>query len=246
MATQTYSVAARFGAEVLGTFILVLGGVGTAVFAAGFDTGGALSVNVGFLGVSIAFGLTLIGGIYALGPVSGGHFNPAVSLGLAAAGRFQWKDTWWYIVAQTIGGAIASSVLYLIAIGRPDHDLGNFAANGFDSASPGGYGLWSVSFSEVIMTMVFVGVVIGATSKRAAAGFAPIAIGVTLTLVHLISIPISNTSVNPARSFASAIYGGGLAWEQLWVFVLFPIVGALIVGWTCGPILSAREDKAAA
>lgn len=241
---QVPSTGARLAAEVVGTFVLVFGGVGTAVFAAGFPGEPGHPVNVGFLGVALAFGLTVVVGVYAFGPVSGGHFNPAVTLGLAAAGRFAWKDTAGYIVAQIVGGAIASSLLFVIATGRADADLGNFAANGFGEASPGGYGLLSVILIEVTLTAVFLFVIIGATSDRAPAGFAGLAIGLTLTLIHLISIPVSNTSVNPARSIASALYGGGEALSQLWVFLLFPIVGALIAGFLFRPLFDGTRRLA--
>lgn len=243
-------LAARLGAEALGTFILVFGGVGTAVYAAGFtapSSDGGVTFNVGFLGVAIAFGLTLVGGIYALGPVSGGHFNPAVTVGLAAAGRFSWKDAPAYWLAQIIGGVLASSLLYLIATGSPDFKAGNFASNGYDAGSPGGYGLLSVGLLEIILTGLFVIVILGVTSKRAAAGFAPLAIGLTLTLVHLIGIPVSNTSVNPARSIASAVWGNTentLAIQQLWAFIVFPVVGALIAGYVFKPLLGVKEDAA--
>ena len=224
--------SSRWAAEFAGTFLLVFGGVGTALFAAGFPGDPGSPVNVGFLGVALAFGLTVVVGAYAFGPVSGGHFNPAVTVGLAAAGRFKWKDAPGYIIAQLVGGVAAAALLFVIAKDRVDADLGNFAANGYGEASPGGYGLLGVALTEIIMTVVFLYVIIGATSDRAAAGFAPLAIGLTLALIHLISIPISNTSVNPARSLASAIFGGGEALSQLWAFFLFPIVGALIDGFT--------------
>ena len=229
------STGARLAAEVVGTFVLVFGGVGTAVLA---------GAHVGFLGVALAFGLTVVVGAYAFGPVSGGHFNPAVTIGLAAAGRFAWKDVAGYVVAQIVGGVLASSLLYVIAKGRPDADLGNFASNGYGAASPDGYGLLSVILDEVALTAVFLFVIIGATSTRAAAGFAPLAIGLTLTLIHLISIPVSNTSVNPARSIAAAIYGGGESLMQLWVFLVFPIVGALIAGLLFKPLFDSTKRTA--
>lgn len=232
---ETPSTGARLAAEVVGTFVLVFGGVGTAVLA---------GAHVGFLGVALAFGLTVVVGAYAFGPVSGGHFNPAVTIGLAAAGRFAWKDVAGYVVAQIVGGVLASSLLYVIAKGRPDADLGNFASNGYGAASPDGYGLLSVILVEVALTAVFLFVIIGATSTRAAAGFAPLAIGLTLTLIHLISIPVSNTSVNPARSIAAAIYGGGESLMQLWVFLVFPIVGALIAGLLFKPLFDGTKRTA--
>lgn len=244
--TQTPTTTSRLAAEFFGTFGLVFGGVGTALFAAGFDSGDpAVPLNVGFLGVALAFGLTVVVGVYALGPVSGGHFNPAITLGLAAAGRFAWKDAAGYIVAQILGGAFASTLLWFIVNGRPGGYSGTFASNGYGELSPGGYSLTSVALAEVILTMLFLFVVIGTTSSRAAAGFAPLAIGLTLTLIHLISIPISNTSVNPARSIAAAIYGGPETLAQLWAFLVFPIVGGLIAGWVFKPLFEGvRKLKA--
>ncbi|GAA1606423.1 aquaporin Z [Leucobacter chromiireducens] len=228
--TQTPTTGARLASEFAGTFILVFGSIGTALFAAGFPGDPGSPVNVGFLGVALAFGLSVLVSAYAFGPISGGHFNPAVTLGLAAAGRFAWRDVAGYIITQVVAGAIATSLLYVIATGREGADLGNFASNGYGEHSPGGYGLLPVILIETILTAVFLTVIIGVTSKRAAAGFAPLAIGLTLTLIHLASIPVSNTSVNPARSIATALYGGGDALAQLWVFIVFPIVGGLIAG----------------
>ncbi len=235
------ALSARLAAEFAGTFLLVFGGVGTALFAATFPGEAGNPVNVGFLGVALAFGLTVVAGAYAFGPISGGHFNPAVTLGLAAAGRFSWKDSASYIVAQVLGGAVASSVLFVIANGRPGADLGTFASNGYGEASPGGYGLLAVALTETILTAVFLYVIIGVTSPRAAAGFAPLAIGLTLTLIHLISIPVSNTSVNPARSIATAIYGGGVPLTQVWAFIVFPILGGLIAGYTFKVLFDKTE-----
>ncbi|OAV62913.1 aquaporin Z [Enteractinococcus helveticum] len=205
------TTTARISAEVIGTFILVFGGVGTAVLA---------GAHVGFLGIALAFGLTVVVGVYAFGPVSGGHFNPAITIGLATAGRFPWKDVLGYIIAQIIGGALASTLLFVIATDREGADLGNFASNGYGQASPDGYGLLAVILIEVTLTAVFLFVIIGTTSTRATVAFAPLAIGLTLTLIHLIAIPVSNTSVNPARSIAAAIYGGGESLMQLWVFLI--------------------------
>lgn len=233
----TPSTSARLLAELVGTFILVLGGVGTAVLAGS---------HVGFLGVALAFGLTVVVGAYAFGPISGGHFNPAVTIGLAAAGRFAWKDALGYIIAQIIGGALASSLLFAIASGRPDANLGNFASNGYGTESPDGYGMLAVILTEMTLTAVFLFVIIGVTATRAAAGFAPLAIGLTLALIHLISIPVSNTSVNPARSIASAIYGGGEALAQLWVFLVFPIVAAAIAGLIFKPLFDGVKKLQAA
>lgn len=231
------TTAARLSAEVLGTFILVFGGVGTAVLA---------GTHVGFHGIALAFGLTVVVGAYAFGPVSGGHFNPAVTIGLATAGRFAWRDVPVYIIGQIIGGLLASSLLYLIATGRQGSDLGNFASNGYGEASPDGYGLVAVILVEVILTAVFLFVIIGTTSSRSTVSFAPLAIGLSLTLIHLISIPVSNTSVNPARSIAAAVYGGSESLVQLWVFLVFPILGAVIAGLLFRPMLDGVHEAASA
>lgn len=180
-------------------------------------------------------------GAYAFGPVSGGHFNTAVTLGLAAAGRFAWKDVPGYILAQIVGGAIASSLIFAVANGQPGGYDGTLGANGYGEASPGGYSLLAVGMLEITLTAVFVLVIIGATSARAATSFAPLAIGLTLTLIHLISIPVSNTSVNPARSIASAIYGGPEALMQLWAFLVFPIVGGLLAGLIFKPLFDGVQ-----
>lgn len=231
------TTTARISAEVIGTFILVFGGVGTAVLA---------GAHVGFLGIALAFGLTVVVGVYAFGPVSGGHFNPAITIGLATAGRFPWKDVLGYIIAQIIGGALASTLLFVIATDREGADLGNFASNGYGQASPDGYGLLAVILIEVTLTAVFLFVIIGTTSTRATVAFAPLAIGLTLTLIHLIAIPVSNTSVNPARSIAAAIYGGGESLMQLWVFLIFPVVGAVIAGLLFRPLLDGVQEAKSA
>jgi aquaporin Z len=226
----------KLAAEGLGTFWLVLGGCGTAVFAAksiaqDSDTGTMFQQGVGFLGVALAFGLTVLTGVYALGHISGGHFNPAVTIGAALAKRFEWKDVPAYIVVQVIGGLIAGAIILAIANGRDGFEAeGNMAANGFGDHSPAGYALWAALITEVVLTAIFVTVILGATDKRAPAGIAGIAIGFTLTLIHLISIPITNTSVNPARSTAVAFFNGNGAPAQLWLFWLAPIVGAIIAG----------------
>lgn len=232
------STAATLVAEGFGTFLLVLGVVSTALFAAGFGEGtDAANKGVGFLGVSLAVGLTVVAGAYAFGPISGGHFNPAVTLGLAAAGRFPWAKTWPYIIVQVIGGAIATTIVVLIGLSGPDNWLGNaedggFASNGWDTLSPGGFGMSAAIIVEILFTALFVIVILGVTHPtRGNPGFAGLVIGLTLTLIHLATIPIDNTSVNPARSIATAIYGGGEALGQLWVFIVFPIVGALIAGF---------------
>ncbi len=214
----------RFGAEFIGTFWLVLGGCGSAVLAATFP-----EVGIGLLGVSLAFGLTVLSMAYAVGHISGGHFNPAVSIGLVAGGRFPAKDLAPYVVAQVLGAVVAGGVLYLIASGKPGFDLASgFASNGYGAHSPGGYSLFAALVTEVVMTMMFLAIIMGATSRRAPVGFAPMAIGLGLTLIHLISIPVTNTSVNPARSTGVALFVGGWAVQQLWLFWAAPIAGALI------------------
>jgi aquaporin Z len=214
----------KLTAEAIGTFWLTFGGCGSAVIAAGFP-----QVGIGLLGVSLAFGLTVLTMAFAIGHISGCHLNPAVSIGLWAGGRFPAKDLLPYIVAQVIGGVVAGGALYLIASGKAGFSLsGGFASNGYGAHSPGGYALGSALITEVVMTMMFLVVILGATDKRAPAGFAPIAIGLCLTLIHLISIPVTNTSVNPARSTGVALFAGGWAVEQLWLFWVAPIVGALI------------------
>ncbi|HEY7753096.1 MAG TPA: aquaporin Z [Steroidobacteraceae bacterium] len=214
----------RYLAEFFGTFWLVLGGCGSAVLAAAFpDTG------IGLLGVSLAFGLTVVTMAYAVGHISGGHFNPAVSIGLWAGGRFAAGELLPYVAAQVLGGIAAGGVLYLIASGAAGFDLaGGFASNGYGAHSPGGYSMTAVLICEIVMTAMFLLIILGATDGRAPAGFAPLAIGLALCLIHLISIPVSNTSVNPARSTGVAIYAGGWATAQLWLFWVAPIVGALL------------------
>lgn len=214
-------------AEFIGTFWLVLGGCGSAVLAAKFPETG-----IGFAGVALAFGLTVLTGVYALGPISGGHFNPAVSVGLWAGGRFPARLLGPYIVAQVVGGIVAAGILYLIASGAPGFDpqASGFAANGYGEHSPGGYALGSALLCELVMTFMFVLVILGATHSRAPVGFAGIAIGLALTLIHLISIPVTNTSVNPARSTGPALYVGGWAVMQLWLFWLAPLVGGALAG----------------
>jgi aquaporin Z len=211
-------------AEFFGTFWLVLGGCGSAVLAAAFP-----DVGIGLVGVSLAFGLTVLTMAYAVGHVSGGHFNPAVSIGLTVAGRFAAKDLAPYIVAQVLGGIVAGGVLYVIASGQAGFDVAaGFAANGYGEHSPGQYSLTASLVTEVVMTAMFLVIILGATDSRAPAGFAPIAIGLALTLIHLISIPVTNTSVNPARSAGVAVYVGGWAVAQLWLFWLAPIVGGAL------------------
>lgn len=214
----------KLSAEFFGTFWLVLGGCGAAVLAAGFP-----DLGIGFLGVSLAFGLTVLTMAYAVGHVSGAHFNPAVTVGLAAAGRVGWGTVPGYIIAQVLGGLLGAFVLFLIASGKADFSTaGGFASNGYGEHSPGGYSLTAALVCEVVMTAMFLVVILGVTHKNAPAGFAPLAIGLALTLIHLISIPVTNTSVNPARSTGVALFAGGWAIQQLWLFWLAPIVGAVI------------------
>jgi aquaporin Z len=211
------------GAEFFGTFWLVLGGCGSAVLAAAFP-----DVGIGLLGVSLAFGLTVVTMAYAIGHVSGCHLNPAVSIGLWAGGRFPGNRLLPYILAQVLGGIVAGAVLYVIATGKPGFDVAaGFASNGYGEHSPGGYSFLAGLVTEVVMTMMFLLIIMGTTDKRAPQGFAPLAIGLALTLIHLISIPVTNTSVNPARSTGVAVFVGGWAMAQLWLFWLAPIVGAL-------------------
>ncbi|GHV06641.1 aquaporin Z [Campylobacterota bacterium] len=213
----------RYAAEFMGTFWLVFGGCGSAVLAAGVPLG------IGYAGVSLAFGLTVLTGAYAFGHISGAHFNPAVSIGLFAVGRFGKKDLLPYIAAQVLGGIAAGGVLYLVASSAAGFDLANgFASNGYGTHSPGGYSLVSALITEVVLTALFLVIILGATDAKAPAGFAPIAIGLCLTLIHLVSIPVTNTSVNPARSTAVALFVGDWAVEQLWLFWLAPIAGGVI------------------
>jgi aquaporin Z len=229
----------RYGAEFVGTFWLVLGGCGSAVLAAAFP-----GVGIGLLGVSLAFGLTVLTMAYAIGHISGCHLNPAVSIGLWAGGRFPASQLLPYIVAQVLGGIAAGGVLYLIASGKAGFDVaGGLASNGYGAHSPGGYSLRAALVTEVVMTMMFLVVILGATDRRAPAGFAPLPIGLALTLVHLISIPVTNTSVNPARSTGVALYVGDWAVAQLWLFWLAPIAGAVLGALVYR--LIAQEEPAA-
>jgi len=214
----------QYGAEFFGTFWLVLGGCGSAVLAAAFP-----NVGIGLLGVSLAFGLTVLTMAFAIGHISGCHLNPAVSIGLWAGGRFEAKQLAPYIIAQVLGGIAGAGILYIIASGQAGFDVAaGFASNGYGAHSPGGYSLLAALVCEVVMTMMFLLVILGATDKRAPAGFAPIAIGLCLTLIHLISIPVTNTSVNPARSTGVALFVGDWAVGQLWLFWVAPIVGAIL------------------
>jgi aquaporin Z len=237
----------RLAAEFIGTFWLVLGGCGSAVLAANFG-GDGNPLGIGLLGVSLAFGLTVVTMAYAVGHISGGHFNPAVSIGLWAGGRFAAADLVPYILAQVVGALAAGAVLYVIASGQPGFAIdpaaaGAFASNGFGSHSPGGYSLNAALVTEVVMTLAFLLVILGVTSKAAPAGFAPLAIGLCLALIHLISIPVTNTSVNPARSTGVAVFAGATALQQLWLFWVAPAVGAILAGgiWRW---LGGREPRA--
>ena len=224
--------------EFLGTFWLVLGGCGAAVLAAAFP-----GLGIGFTGVALAFGLTVLTGAYTFGPISGAHFNPAVTVGLWAGGRFRSHLVLPYIVSQVIGAIVASAVLYVIASGRAGFDLtAGFASNGYGVHSPGGYSLGAALLTEAVMTFMFVIVILGATHRRAPVGFAGIAIGLALTLIHLISIPVTNTSVNPARSTGPALFVGGWAVSQLWLFWIAPIVGALVAGGVHKGLLETRPE----
>lgn len=227
-------------AEFIGTFWLVLGGCGSAVLAAKFP-----EVGIGFAGVALAFGLTVLTGAYALGPISGGHFNPAVTVGLWAGGRFPGRHVGAYIVVQVVGAIVAAAVLYAIASGKPGFDAGaGFAANGYGEHSPGGYSLTSALICELVMTFMFVLVILGATHKRAPVGFAGLAIGLALTLIHLISIPVTNTSVNPARSTGPALFAGTWALAQLWMFWVAPLVGGALAGVLYRTVLEREPEPA--
>lgn len=228
----------KYVAEFFGTFWLVLGGCGSAVLAAAFP-----DVGIGLLGVSLAFGLTVLTMAYTIGHISGCHLNPAVSIGLWAGGRFPTKELLPYIIAQVAGAIVAGGVLYLIASGKADFQLSaGFASNGFDEHSPGKYSLVAALVTEIVMTMMFLIVIMGATDARAPQGFAPIAIGLCLTLIHLISIPVTNTSVNPARSTGVAIYVGGWALQQLWLFWVAPIAGAIAGASIYKVLIGSKED----
>ena len=230
---------AKLSAEFLGTFWLVLGGCGAAVLAAGFP-----DVGIGFVGVSLAFGLTVLTAAYALGPISGGHFNPAVSVGLWAGGRFPAAHVLPYIAAQVVGGIAGAGVLYLIASGKADFSLAaGFASNGYAEHSPGKYSMFAGLITELVMTFMFLIVILGATHQRAPVGVAGLAIGLALTLIHVISSPVTNTSVNPARSTGPALFVGGWALQQLWLFWIAPLVAAAVAGVTYKAILEGEEVK---
>ena len=236
------TLANRLAAELVGTFVLVFGGCGAAVISAAFP-----GLGIAFAGVALAFGLTVLSMVYALGHISGGHFNPAVTLGASAAGRFPWKDAPLYILVQVLGAAIGAGLLYLIASGKAGFATagpGGFATNGYAELSPGGYSLASGAAIEVVLTFVFLTVILGATDARAASGFAGLAIGLALTLIHLVSIPVTNTSVNPARSTGPALFAHQ-AIPQLWLFWVAPIVGALIAGFAYRALFGPRRERPA-
>lgn len=237
----------KFLAELFGTFWLVLGGCGSAVLAAVFpyDNPAANPLGLGFLGVSIAFGLTLLTMVYAIGHISGCHINPAVSFGLWASGKFPGSNLLAYVVAQVLGAIIAGGLIYWVAAGREGFTLGGsnpLATNGWGAHSPGGYGFWSALIIEVVLTFFFLLVILGATDRLSPTGFAGVPIGLALTLIHLISIPVTNTSVNPARSTGVAAWVGGAAMGQLWLFWFAPILGAILAGWVHSALLSTEAD----
>ncbi|WP_299322145.1 aquaporin Z [uncultured Maribacter sp.] len=228
----------KFIAEFIGTLWLVLGGCGSAVLAAGFP-----EMGIGFVGVALAFGLTVVTMAYAIGHISGCHLNPAVTIGVWVGGRFDGKDVFPYIVAQVMGGIAGAAILFLIASGKSDFVLGGFASNGFGEHSPGGYSMTSALIIEVVMTFIFLFVILGSTYTKAPRGFAGLAIGLCLTLIHLITIPVTNTSVNPARSTSQALFVGDWALDQLWLFWLAPIVGAILAGLVYKAISPEMTDK---
>ncbi len=231
------ALSRRVSAEFLGTFWLVFGGCGSAVIAAGFP-----QLGIGFAGVALAFGLTLLTMAYTIGPISGCHINPAVTLGLCLAKRFPAKDVLPYWIAQVLGAIAAAAVLYAIASGKPGFTVGQFASNGYGALSPGGYGMGAAIIVEIVCTFAFLMVILGATDRRAPVGFAGIAIGLALTLIHLISIPIDNTSVNPARSTGPALFAGPAELAQLWVFWVMPLIGGALAGLVY-PLLFGEETS---
>ena len=231
-------MASKLGAEFIGTFWLVLGGCGSAVLAAAFP-----GLGIGFAGVALAFGLTVLTMAYAIGHISGCHLNPAVSFGLWAGGRFKGSELLGYIVAQLLGALLAAQVLFVIAGGKAGFDMSaGFAANGYGAHSPGGYTLVAAFVCELVMTFMFLVIIMGSTDKRAPQGFAPVAIGLALTLIHLISIPVTNTSVNPARSTSQAIFVGGWALSELWLFWVAPILGAILAGFAYRSIFGEKRS----
>lgn len=234
------AMAKKLGAEFFGTFWLVFGGCGSAVLAANFG-GDGNPLGIGLLGVSLAFGLTVLTMAYAVGHVSGGHFNPAVSLGLWAAGRFPPGELLPYVLVQVLGAVAAGGALYAIASGTSGFSAGGFASNGYGALSPGGYSMQAALLAEGLLTFFFLVVILGATHRRAPAGFAPLAIGLSLTLIHLVSIPVTNTSVNPARSTGVALFADTAATGQLWLFWVAPIAGALVAGFVARWLLPASD-----
>lgn len=248
MPMTTPTLAQRLWAEFLGTFWLTFGGCGSAVLAATFVTSAGFPAGIGFLGVALAFGLTVVTAAYALGHLSGGHFNPAVTAGLWVARRIETAAVAPYMAAQVVGASVAGGVLYLIASGRQGFDAAasGFATNGYGELSPGGYSLLAALVTEVVLTAVFVWVILGVTSNRAPKGFAPLAIGLALTLIHLISIPVTNTSVNPARSLGVAWFAGAAPLSQVWLFVVAPVVGAVLAGYSYALLTGDRGEVAVA
>lgn len=235
------SLTKRSIAEAIGTFWLVFGGCGSAVLAAAFP-----SLGIGFAGVALAFGLTVLTMAYAIGHLSGCHLNPAVSVGLAVSGRFKMNELPMYVIAQVIGGICGAGVLYAIASGKPRFQIGGFASNGYGAHSPGEYSMMACLIAEVVLTFMFLMIILGATDRRAPSGFAPIAIGLGLTLIHLIGIPVTNLSVNPARSTGPAVFVGDWAVAQLWLFWLAPIVGASIAGFVYPAVFEERAERGVA
>jgi aquaporin Z len=229
----------KLAAEVFGTFWLVGAVLGSAMMAAGIP-----AVGIGWAGVSFAAGIAVLGGAYAVGGISGGHFNPAVTLGLALAGRIPWSEVVPYWVAQVVGGALAAIVIFVVDSGTTGFAAGSFASNGYDALSPGGYSLFSGLIIEIVLTAVFIIVILGSTSAAAPAGFAPLAIGLTLTVIHFVAIPVTNASINPARSIAAAIFGGGPALAQLWLFIVAPLAGGALGGMIWKALLSPGESPA--
>ncbi|HZX04082.1 aquaporin Z [Kribbella sp.] len=242
---ESPSPAARIGAEFLGTFWLVFAGCGAAVLAGVVLTPDKVPVGIGYLGVALAFGLTVLTMAFAVGHVSGGHFNPAVTIGLAVAKRIEWKWVPTYVVTQVVAGTVAGAILLVIANGKQGFSAvdSGFASNGYGDRSPGGYSLLACALVEVVLTAFFLYVILGATDDRAPKGFAPIAIGLSLTLIHLVGIPVTNTSVNPARSLGVAWFAGGAALGQVWLFIVAPIVGAAIAGVSYAAITGARAEE---
>jgi aquaporin Z len=245
MIMDSSTPAARIGAEFLGTFWLVFGGCGAAILAGVVLNPDKIPVGIGYLGVALAFGLTVLTMAFAVGHVSGGHFNPAVTVGLAVAKRIEWRWVPTYIITQIVAASAAGAVLWVIANGRPGFSAvdSGFASNGYGDRSPGGYSLLACAVVEIVLTAFFLYVILGATDDRAPKGFAPIAIGLALTLIHLVGIPVTNTSVNPARSLGVAWFAGGSALAQVWLFIVAPLVGAAIAGFSYAAITGARELK---